>query len=162
MSFVYELLGEIMDKNIKIGQLIHRTCSIVDAYVNSQVSNKENGHLTAIEGRTLSFIVNQKQVVTAQDIMIMFHVSKASVSQTLSSLKEKNMIEVQPLMEDKRKKGIVATLKGIECEKNLSLQLDVIEKQLETNISGEEKQLLYQLLEKVIQTVKEREKQKSL
>ena len=94
--------------------------------------------------------------------MIMFHVSKASVSQTLSSLKEKNMIEVQPLMEDKRKKGIVATLKGIECEKNLSLQLDVIEKQLETNISGEEKQLLYQLLEKVIQTVKEREKQNSL
>ena len=94
--------------------------------------------------------------------MIMFHVSKASVSQTLSSLKEKNMIEVQPLMEDKRKKGIVATLKGIECEKNLSLQLDVIEKQLETNISGEEKQLLYQLLEKVVQTVKEREKQNSL
>ena len=94
--------------------------------------------------------------------MIMFHVSKASVSQTLSSLKEKNMIEVQPLMEDKRKKGIVATLKGIECEKNLSLQLDVIEKQLETHISGEEKQLLYQLLEKVVETVKEREKQKSL
>ena len=56
-----------MDQNIKIGQLIHRTCSIVDAYVNSQVSNKENGHLTAIEGRTLAFIVNQKQVVTAQD-----------------------------------------------------------------------------------------------
>ena len=125
-----------MDQNINIGQLIHRTCSIVDAYVNSQVSNKENGHLTAIEGRTLAFIVNQKQVVTAQDIMIMFHVSKASVSQTLSSLKEKNMIEVQPLMEDKRKKGIVATLKGIECEKNLSLQLDVIEKQLEISYNG--------------------------
>lgn len=136
-------------EKVSLGTEIHWTANCIDNYIANFLSKKTNTELTAMEGITLKIIYKKGETLTASDIMQATELSKATTSQTLSSLERKGLVEMEKQEEDKRRKLIKLTEKGREAVAQLEGAFLQIRAVIEADISEAEKEHFIKTLEKI-------------
>lgn len=138
-----------MHDDKSVGAEIHQTANFIDNFISFYLHQKPDYYLTAIEGMTLTCILEKNGPLFAKDIMKVTKVSKATVSQTLSSLVEKKMIIMQEKEDDKRSKIIYITEKGRKTINQFQDIFADIARIIEKDITKEEKEQLSRIFEKI-------------
>lgn len=137
------------EHNIPLGANIHQTANCIDCFISYYLSHNSNTELTAMEGMTLKSIYKAAQPVFAKDIMRVTRLSKATTSQTLSSLVRKGLVKMTEKEDDKRSKIITLTDKGRETILEFDESFAEITAICEKGFSEEERQQLLYLLGKI-------------
>jgi|GEM_PF-1594331 DNA-binding MarR family transcriptional regulator len=137
-----------MIENKPLGAQIHMTANCIDNFISVFLAKNLPSNITAMEGMTLKFIYHAKRVVYAKDIMQFTKLSKATTSQTLTSMVKKGLIEMQEKEGDKRSKSIVLTPLGEKEFHAFSESFKKINEICESSFTPEEKEQLSKLLEK--------------
>jgi MarR family transcriptional regulator, repressor for mepA len=139
-----------MEKEKALGVDIRITSNLVKNYVDKTLQEKLKESLTGIEGMILGYIFhNQGSEITAKAVMENGRAAKATVSQSLSGLVKKGYIVMTPSKEDKRKKVIALTDKGMAVEAEFKEIFKDISAKVEKGISQEEIQNFRQVLKKM-------------
>lgn len=136
-------------EKVPLGTEIHWTANCIDNFIANFLSKKVDTELTAMEGITLKIIYKKGETLTAADIMQATDLSKATTSQTLSSLERKGLLRMEKQKEDKRRKLIKLTEKGKRAVMLLEGAFQSIRKVIEADISPEEKEAFGATLEKI-------------
>lgn len=87
--------------------------------------------------------------MTAKEIMEEAHVSKATVSQTLSSLWNKGFIETKERRDDHRVKDLVLLRKGREALDSLRAEVEAAFRYLLLDVTEEEKAVASKIIRKI-------------
>ena len=116
------------------------------------------GHLSAelshAECRVIGYICRHPGVLSV-DIARDFHFVKSTVSSMVKSLEEKGYVLCRVSETDKRKTHLYPSEKAISSEKELERLFDEFDSLMEKGLSEEEKEILFHLLEKIDQNIKE-------
>ena len=75
-----------MEERKPLGAQIHMTATCIDNFISYFLSKNNPCNITAMEGMTLKFIYRAGHPVCAKDIMQFTNLSKATTSQTLTSM----------------------------------------------------------------------------
>lgn len=107
--------------------------------------------ITAIQGRILGFLYHKsdKRDVFQKDIEEEFDIRRSSVTSVLQLMEKNGHIERVSVSEDARLKKIVLTEKGLETQKNVYDSILKIEKSLRDELSDEELDILFNLLDRL-------------
>ncbi|MCI2068096.1 MAG: winged helix DNA-binding protein [Bacilli bacterium] len=133
-----------------LGAELRETSNAVKNYIDNYLQTHLSENLTGIEGMTVGYIFHHSdQAITAKDIMGRSKVSKATMSQTLSSLERKGFIKMEPKKDDKRVKIIVLTDKGQKANEEFRSLFSQINKQIEQGLSDEEMAKMRKTMEKI-------------
>ncbi|CUS77984.1 DNA-binding transcriptional regulator, MarR family [Candidatus Kryptonium thompsonii] len=117
------------------------------------IAKDEN--LSPIQIQFLIFLLyNKPSRRRITDIANEFNLTKATVSDAISSLEEKNLIEKDKNTEDKRSYAIKLTPKGKKLAKQLSIWADVLKNNLK-NFNQEEKEAVLKFIFKLIESLYE-------
>ncbi len=143
-----------MEEKRPIGAEIRVTSNAIKNYIDKKMSQDLLLEITGVESMTLMYIFRHEAGnVTAADLMRRFGVSKATTSQTISSLKDKGYITQKISKHDHRVKYIVLTEKGSELKKRFDEMFATINSSVVENLAEEEKIELVRLLKKVQENV---------
>ncbi len=141
-----------MDYKTEIGTAIRRTDHDIKVFVDRKVSSDLPNHLTGIEGLISGYIFRHDNI-SACDVAAHFHLQKGTVSQALTNLEAKKVIEMKVDSEDKRKKIIKLTEEGEKCHKEFEeLYLSLIPT-IEAGISEEDKEVLLRVCDQIRKNV---------
>ncbi len=139
-----------MEEKRPIGAEIRVTSNAIKNYIDKKMSQDLSLEITGVESMTLMYIFRHEiGNVTAADLMQRFGVSKATTSQTISSLKDKGYIVQNVSSHDRRVKYIVLTKKGRELKKRFDEMFATINASVVLNLTEEEKSELVALLKRV-------------
>jgi DNA-binding MarR family transcriptional regulator len=138
-----------MDEPKPLGAKIHMTATCIDNFISDYLSKHFNSEMTAMEGMTLKFIYKAGKPVSARDIMNFTSLSKATTSQTLSSMVKKGLIVMKEKESDKRAKTIELTSKGHATIDEFCSCFEDITRICEEGFTPEERTHLTYLLEKM-------------
>ncbi len=124
--FVGELFGGFMEE-VKLGLEIKQTSKVIKQYVQRKIDEnfKEHDiHVTVSEGMALHYVHNhQDEVVTAKVLIDHYGLSKATMSQILTSLLRKGLIHYEVYKPDGRMKRIVLSKKAFQLESDINSSL---------------------------------------
>ncbi len=124
--FVGELFGGFMEE-VKLGLEIKQTSKVIKQYVQRKIDEnfKENDvHVTISEGMVLHYVHNHEdEVVTARVLIDQYGLSKATMSQILTSLLRKGLIHYEVYKPDGRMKRIVLSKKALRLESDINKSL---------------------------------------
>ena len=98
---------------------------------------------------------HRDRVIIQKDIEQAFCVCRATMSKTITCLENKGYIERKEVQGDKRINQIALTEKGLEQESKVRNSIAIFEKQLSSNLTDEEKQQLFSVLNKITNILKE-------
>ncbi len=106
------------------------------------------GELKPLEGRLLCYLCSHPNC-SSSDIQADHHLVKSTVSELLSSLSSKGLIEYRLSENDRREKVIVVTEFGREAERRKREVIDAFDRAMVEGLSEEEQDQLRSLLNKV-------------
>ncbi len=138
-----------MEERKPLGAQIHMTATCIDNFISYFLSKNNPCNITAMEGMTLKFIYRAGHPVCAKDIMQFTNLSKATTSQTLTSMVKKGLIAMQEKESDKRAKTIELTSKGHATIDEFCSCFEDITRICEEGFTPEERTQLTYLLEKM-------------
>lgn len=140
--------GGLMEEDI-LGIEVKKTSRAIKGYVNKVVSlflEKYNISISGTEGMILSYVFeHSERIVSAKLLLEKFGVSKATMSQSLSTLYKKGLITYEEWNEDGRIKRIILTETAEALENDIEealLEVDTFlkgafnEEELKTFISS--------------------------
>lgn len=142
-----------MAKKTPLGAEIHITASFIDSYIDQNITECRGCELTFIEGRTLGFVNQNGGKMLTSELLSYFHVSKASMSQTLTSLLNKKMITMDVDQTDRRCKIVALTDKGKYTAIKSDEFFDDMDNKIESNLTDDELDEFYSLLKKIRQNL---------
>lgn len=112
-------------------------------------------HLNNTQIQILLYLVHHSnEEVCQKDLEVETHLKKASITGTLDALEDKGMIVRKQSEEDKRKNIIVLSEKAIKLKGELTEEYMQTDRIIQKNISEEELNQLFTLLEKVRNNLK--------
>ncbi len=136
-----------------LGIEVKKTSKAIKGYVNKAVSKaleKYNISISGTEGMILSYVFRHaERIVSAKVLLEEFGVSKATMSQSLSTLYKKGLITYEEWDEDGRVKRIVLTDMANSLEKEIEEALLEVDTFLKGAFTNEEIELLHSLLRKL-------------
>jgi DNA-binding MarR family transcriptional regulator len=137
-------------EELPIGAEMRQTSSAVKNYIDIYLRDHLKEKLTGIEGMVLGYIFHHHdQLVTSKNISFSHHAAKATVSQTLTGLKNKGYIKMEPLEDDKRNKVITLTEKGEKVHAEFDELFLSINKRIEEGLKEEDKKEMRKLMKKI-------------
>lgn len=114
----------------------------------------EKYDLRKVELDILSFFaIHERKGDTAKDIMLTKHISKAHISKSVDNLKKRGYITLEEDTSDHRKLHISLTKEGTRVLEQFMEVRNECKEILFQNITGEEKSVLIQVLEKMQKNV---------
>lgn len=107
--------------------------------------------LIGMQGPVLGYIhgESQKRDIFQRDVEKAFNIRRSTATVLLQNLEQKGYIVRQPVNSDGRLKKIVMTKKAVQHHLIICKEIDAFNKELETGISPEEKELFLNILDKV-------------
>jgi DNA-binding MarR family transcriptional regulator len=149
--FVHELNRALfMDQEKPLGVEIRLTNNMIKAYIDQTLQAKLEEPLTGIEGMVLGYVFKAEgQTVTSTELLAKSKGAKATISQTLKGLVKKGYLKMEPSSQDKRKKMITLTEKGLKVEKEFKEIFKGITQQVKNGITPEEEQTVRNVLAKI-------------
>lgn len=92
---------------------------------------------------------SRKRDVYAKDIEIEFDMRRASVTGILQLMEKNKIIEREENKQDGRLKKLTLTTKAIEIREKVKKEIDQVEKELVEGISKDEREIFFELMEKM-------------
>lgn len=137
-------------KELSIGVEIHETEKAIHRYIDSCVGPYFSNGLTGAEGMIMLYIFGHAdREIGSQDIINAFRINKSSVSEVLSSLQKKGLIELNQSDGDKRRKTIDLTPEGENLRLRLEKEFLEVNRYVERGFSEEEANQLRSYLERI-------------
>ncbi len=136
-----------------LGIEVKKTSRAIKGYVNKVVSSfleKYNVNVSGTEGMILSYVFrHDERIVSAKLLMQEFGVSKATMSQSLSTLYKKGLITYEEWNEDGRVKRILLTETATALENDIEKALLEVDTFLKGAFTEDELASLHTLLRKL-------------
>jgi DNA-binding MarR family transcriptional regulator len=133
-----------------LGSQVHWTSICIENFISTYFDKVAHSKFTPMDCQSLRFILCHKdEVLYAKDLMKFTNLSKATTSQTLTSLEKKGLIEMTCEKDDKRKKRIVMTPEGYKAIEEVEETFMEITRIIEKDFTDEEKKTLSTLLGKI-------------
>lgn len=136
-------------KEVPLGVEIQRTSNLIRSYLDTHVNGKIPLGMTGVEGMTLKCICKSNHPINASELRESTKVSKATTSQTLSSLERKGLVVMETSPSDKRVKYIRPTDKGKEVFFVFLEKYEKLDSLIVKGITNEEKKELIRILGKI-------------
>lgn len=130
--------------NNSIGFRINNAANKLNISFNQILSKYD----IASEQRVTLEIIKEEKKVTSTKIAYILSKDKTTISRTLRVLERKNLIQRREVLEDRRKNFIELTSKGIKTIKDSEEDINDFRNKLISNLSKEEVNILFNLLEK--------------
>lgn len=134
-----------------IGFEIKSLSNMIRRKLDDTFSDPEFDGLTGIQNAIMGYIMDQaaEQDVFQRDIEREFSVRRSTVTVMLQGLEQKGYIRRIPVSYDARLKKIELTEKAEKMQKRVRHEIDLFHEKLEENLTGEEKEQLFYLLDKI-------------
>lgn len=151
-------LGAFMDEN-SIGWELKKTAEALKQYNNifiNECLEENNVSFSWTEGMVLAYIANHpKEIISAKLLLTNLQLSKATMSQTLTSLVSKGLIEYDEWNGDGRVKRVILTKKAEKVCSSVLMILDRTDEYLKEIFTQEELNVLKNLLGRIREHVTE-------
>ena len=133
-----------------IGLKVKYASKALRTYINNKIHTDAGVTLSGTEGMVMRFVhEHQEEVVSAKMLMERFRVSKATMSQTLTGLIRKGLIEYAEWEKDGRVKRVILTSEGEALEKRVDAVLQECDRKIEEHFTEEELNELARLLDRL-------------
>ncbi len=142
----------MIDKSkLKLGLDISRIHHIISRKVDAAVISSIDNNLTVPQAYVIDFIYmeGKEKDIFQKDLEKEFDLKRSSVSLMLNNMEKSGLIQRVPVAEDARLKKIILTEKAIMLNKNISNAINSIENKLSENITLEEINVFYKVLDKI-------------
>lgn len=111
-------------------------------------------NITYAQGSVLGFLYNCSEGnVCQKDIEFYLGLAHPTVSSILSRLEEKGLVRIETNKNDRRVKNVLATESGLELHNRIFAEIKVIEKQIMTGLTREEKDSVDRAVQKMIRNL---------
>ena len=137
-----------MIDRIEIFGIIHK----VDNQIKREIDQIACKHgLTGIQSFFLKCIYDNAENgdVFQKDLEKEFDLKRSSVSLLLNNMEKSDLIQRVPVAEDARLKKIILTEKAMILNENISIAINSVENKLSENITLEEINVFYRVLDKI-------------
>lgn len=133
---------------------IRRTANLIKRRLIAAGAEISEDALTGEQGVLLGWIMqHREQDVFQRDIEQAFKIRRSTATVLLQSMEGKEIICRTPVEYDARLKKIEVTEKGINYATQMKKSIDVMEMQLQTDITEEEKEIFLRVLAKINQNL---------
>ncbi len=140
-----------------IGFEIKSISNMIRRELNTTFSTPEFGGLTGTQNAVMGYIMDheEKQDIFQRDIEQVFNIRRSTATVMLQGLEQRGYIRRMPVEYDARLKKIEVTEKARKLQQRVRAEIDLFHERLERNLSEEEKEQLFCLLDKIKQNLKE-------
>ncbi len=134
----------------KTGFEICRTARYVKRYIDAGTTKAYSDNITSTHGRALGFFYNNRhRDIFQRDFEQEFNIRRSTASNILSLMEKNGLIERVSVSYDKRLKKIILTEKAVKIQDKSKAVFSNLEELIEKDISEEELQLFFAVLEKI-------------
>ncbi|WP_291653827.1 MarR family transcriptional regulator [Clostridium sp.] len=111
--------------------------------------------ISSMQAKILGFIFHQapKRDIFQKTIEEEFDIRRSSVTSVLSLMEKNGLIERVSVCEDARLKKIILTDKGIEINKSVYKEIEIVESIISDSLSEEELELFNEILERLTKKI---------
>ena len=137
-----------------IHESLRQLCNLMKKQINADL---EKDNLTFSQTTILMFIImNKDKKINQRIIEQEFNLSNPTVTGILNRLEKKDFIKRINDISDKRRKNIIPNKKAYEFIKTLEIKKQQMEENMLKDISKDEKDILFNILEKINKNLKEK------
>ncbi len=134
----------------KLGFEIGRTSRLIKRVLDNNSQKEYIDKVTGTHGFALGFLHrNKDRDIFQKDFEKEFDIRRSTASHILSLMEENGMITRESVPYDARLKKIVLTEKALNIQTEVMCFFDNLEKEFEKDISEEELQIFYSILDKI-------------
>ncbi|MDN6626041.1 MAG: MarR family transcriptional regulator [Pisciglobus halotolerans] len=108
-----------------------------------------------MQHRILGYVHNRQEDVFQKDIEELLKIRRSTATGVLNTLEKRELIHREPVSYDARLKKLVVTVKGIEFEKKAIECLKEIENEVRFDLSEEELDTFFRVLDKIKNNVED-------
>ena len=123
--------------------------------------NLEEKGITFSRLRVLGYLVHCEDGVLQRDLEGLLGVRRSSVTAILQSMEKEGIVRRESVCGDARKKRICVTAKGRELDRELRAYMDGLEEELAGIYTPEEKKILSELTERMVEKLRSMEGDKA-
>lgn len=139
-----------MDRPKYIGMEISKTSNVLKRKCRSSELSRKMDEATGKNGWIIGFLSeNEDRDIFQRDIEETFSIRRSTVSSMLQLMEKKGLVTRQSVDFDARLKKLVLTPKAREMHSRMLLDMEKTEKKLRQNISEEELEVFFGVLEKI-------------
>ena len=133
----------ISENKLKLGLDINR--------IHHIISRKMDATVTVSQAYVIDFIYmeGKEKDIFQKDLEKEFDLKRSSVSLLLNNMEKSDLIQRVPVAEDARLKKIILTEKAMILNENISMAINSVENKLSENITLEEINVFYRVLDKI-------------
>ena len=141
----------ISENKLKLGLDINRIHHIISRKMDATVISSIDDNLTVSQAYVIDFIYmeGKEKDIFQKDLEKEFDLKRSSVSLLLNNMEKSDLIQRVPVAEDARLKKIILTEKAMILNKNISMAINSVENKLSENITLEEINVFYRVLDKI-------------
>lgn len=136
---------------LKLGLDINKIHHIISRKVDAAVISSIDDNLTVSQAYVIDFISmeGKHRDIFQKDLEKEFDLKRSSISLMLNNMEKNDLIQRIPVAEDARLKKIILTEKAITLNKKISNAIDSVENKLCKDITLEEINMFYKVLNKI-------------
>lgn len=131
------------DKNIGL------IFKILSNQMKRKIDSKLNNHVTNIQMFILRYIDNTQDDIYQKNIEQVLDIRRSTTTEILNVMEREGLIKRKSIDNDKRKRKIILTSKGKEYVNTCKKTISEIEEALLENITEKEKEVFFNVLEKI-------------
>lgn len=141
----------IDESKLKLGLDISRIHHIISRKMDAAVISFIDDNLTVSQAYVIDFIYmeGKQRDIFQKDLEKEFDLKRSSISLMLNNMEKSDLIQREPVAEDACLKKIVLTERAIMLNENISNVISSIENKLSENITLEEINVFYSVLDKI-------------
>lgn len=141
----------ISENKLKLGLDISRIHHIISRKMDATVISSIDDNLTVSQAYVIDFIYmeGKEKDIFQKDLEKEFDLKRSSVSLLLNNMEKSDLIQRVPVAKDGRLKKIILTEKAIILNQNISMAINSVENKLSENITLEEINVFYRVLDKI-------------
>ena len=141
----------ISENKLKLGLDISRIHHIISRKMDATVISSIDDNLTVSQAYVIDFIYmeGKEKDIFQKDLEKEFDLKRSSVSLLLNNMEKSDLIQRVPVAEDPRLKKIILTEKAMILNQNISMAINSVENKLSENITLEEINVFYRVLDKI-------------
>lgn len=142
----------MINKNkLKLGLDIGKIHHIISRKMDATVISYIGDNLTVSQAYVIDFIYmeGKNKDIFQKDLEKEFDLKRSSISLMLNNMEKNDLIQRVPIAEDARFKKIILTEKSMILYKKISIAIDSIENKLSEDLTLEELNTFYKVLDKI-------------
>lgn len=147
-------------KERKIGFELHRASRSVKRYMDKDASKSYAEKITGTHGWVIGYLYNNRhRDIFQRDFESEFNIRRSTASKILSLMEDNGLIIRKSVEKDARLKKIILTPKACEVHAMVEKAFDNMEEMLKENISDEELEIFFRVIDKVTDNIERRERE---